>query len=632
MRIQKFNKNGSPAKKRGRKGKAYLEEQARQKELQFKGGQEGEQLSAVVPDQILEEPERDIPLEKPVVSSSDGYSATSEASDNMGEQEQGPLPMVTPDRILEEPEGILLLDKPVASSPGGYSATREGEDHEVVADLVKPLKKKGARTIRTPLRQLEDLTDGKGQIGQEETNLAPRLSPGTGGGLPGPTQVSPGNLKAAVQPVNSKTLKDKKDKGEGSPSGGKESPLLVLGPDGTYDVPESQRRKPQVLVQTIAVLNKISTEFLVDIHYHRITKGWYEWNGSYWKHMEEYEVRGRFDVYCTSIFYLVIKHDTLRELNQFRSDYYAETVCQCDMVEMFSPPSLGVVFSNGFFSENSMSLEAHNKKKYHTHGLPFAYPRQPDIRSLPDVELLSVLNLFFRDHQACCLYRTLGYRVCVPRGDLQTGYILHGPNGSGKGVTISFLQRLFPASTIKSITLSELTVSFNRSALVDAKVLVINEVTELKGQAISMINQMLGNDVYSSTKKYANQLDNVRFEGTIVLATNLEPASLFTNQPALVDRFLVIGYKGRQGNPNPLLPKVLQSKAPQLINWFMSVERDVLKKIVRTGDINQELMKESLDGIKRKILEQTYSMGIKGLEPSQSFKLTDFHVFFLFEK
>ena len=105
-----------------------------------------------------------------------------------------------------------------------------------------------------------------------------------------------------------------------------------------------------------------------------------------------------------------------------------------------------------------------------------------------------------------------------------------------------------------------------------------------------MINQLLGNDVYSSTKKHANGLYNMRFEGTVVLATNLEPATLFANQPALVDRFLVIRYKGRKGNANPMLPNILQSKAPKLINWFLSIERNIFKKIVRTGDINLDTL------------------------------------------
>ena len=246
------------------------------------------------------------------------------------------------------------------------------------------------------------------------------------------------------------------DKKEKSSTNNKEAPPLVLGPDGTYDVVESERRSPMVLIQTEAVLHKINTQFLVNIRYHRETRNWYEWNNSYWVLREEYKIKGKFDFYCKTIYYMVIRNDNLPELNRFRTDYYAEMVRQCELTDMFTPPSMGVVFSNGFFSEDSMTLEEHRKDEYHTHGVKFAYPKNPAVGNLPDMELFNVLGLFFADSEACCLYRTLGYRICVPRGDLQTGYILHGPNGSGKGVTVSFLQRLFPASTIKSITCGSL--------------------------------------------------------------------------------------------------------------------------------------------------------------------------------
>lgn len=134
------------------------------------------------------------------------------------------------------------------------------------------------------------------------------------------------------------------------------------------------------------------------------------------------------------------------------------------------------------------------------------YPSLSDKKDLPSKDFFRIMGTFLATVEDVCLYRIMFLRGLIPMHELQTGFFVNGEPGTGKGVINRLLKHLVGTHNMVSMTLKDLASHFARHSLVNASVLVLNEVDIIYKESANLIQGLLGRDPVSYEKKHVHGL------------------------------------------------------------------------------------------------------------------------------
>ena len=157
------------------------------------------------------------------------------------------------------------------------------------------------------------------------------------------------------------------------------------------------------------------------------------------------------------------------------------------------------------------------------------------------------------------------------------------------------LTLFFDGESSLTLTGAELANSFNRKGLQHANVTVINEVGYLKEDIVDPIKQIAGRDKVSYTVKNVNGTFELNFQGILIISTNRPPEDLFRNQSALLDRVILINTATRKGIADSTLFSKLCKHKESLAYWFLTFPRSIEQSLVRTSELNRNLISKAMD-------------------------------------
>lgn len=176
---------------------------------------------------------------------------------------------------------------------------------------------------------------------------------------------------------------------------------------------------------------------------------------------------------------------------------------------------------------------------------------------------------------------------------LQTDYCVHGRAGTGKGVLNRTIKSLIGNQNMIAINLKDLLNPFARQSLVHASVLVLNEVDKIDSFSRNIIQALLGRDELNDQIKFVPGIFSFQFRGTVIISTTTDPAVLFANSTALMDRFILITHAPRVSQANPFFERILLTGSIRIVHWSLATPRSYFEPLVRTGTMNQSLIDDT---------------------------------------
>lgn len=226
--------------------------------------------------------------------------------------------------------------------------------------------------------------------------------------------------------------------------------------------------------------------------------------------------------------------------------------------------------------------------------LDYEFQHTQTLKDQPTKQTMTLFQRLVGDLKTIGLYRTLILRAMIPFQFMQTGYCIHGRPGTGKSIMVNMITNLVSKDGVVSLTLYDLLNPFSRHDLVNATMLVVNEVNQIDSKGAAMLQSLLGRDEISHSVKNVQGVFNFRFKGTVIILTNKYPSEVFKHHPALLDRFVMLTHAPRIGDADPKIPTLLNKDLRGIANWALATPRKDLTRLVRGTD--------------RSTIEQQYSL------------------------
>ena len=248
------------------------------------------------------------------------------------------------------------------------------------------------------------------------------------------------------------------------------------------------------------------------------------------------------------------------------------------------PTPFGFNFANGFlllpvessaWAKDSLGKIC-NSKDFFSTDIFFENYQPKAILSIQQCELL--MTLFRNQSDDLALFRLYSKLAARPRVGIQSGLLITGPSGTGKGASLRLIKKICRSVSVtsKDLILKELPRLYGANSLLwfDA-----DPVTSDNFQAI---RSLLGRDT--------------PFRGTIIVATSLSSTQFFEKGGSSIrDRFFTLEFFERGENPlNENFEQLLYGEnVSGLINWIFSVPEKHFASLIRSGSFNTESLEDS---------------------------------------
>ena len=316
---------------------------------------------------------------------------------------------------------------------------------------------------------------------------------------------------------------------------------------------------------------------------------WYKWLESYWSEIPSnkliMEVEG-FMLRNANKFQT--KFTTLNTV-KIASGYLLRCASYLVLTDDYLNFKPGKNFLNGFFQYSERKLCPHSSDKFVIDPPTIHYNKDEYINYN---SRRFIVNAMGRNVHNIHLFRSMGNRSLCERPGLQTGYIFSGPPGSGKSTVTSLFSGFSPHRFV-SCELREIHNSFTRHEYRNMNVIAINEVHQITPETESLLKSMQGRDMQSTSQKNKQGVSYWRFNGFLILMTNMSTTTVLGDSNSLNDRFLSIEFSPRLGNPDPDLLHQLEKNGSGIINWVLSMPEERFSHLTRATNINKYAQLES---------------------------------------
>lgn len=244
----------------------------------------------------------------------------------------------------------------------------------------------------------------------------------------------------------------------------------------------------------------------------------------------------------------------------------------------------GMNFANGYLVFETGEMLPHTHTRWVTKVNPIEYDKSQHISKETQNIILKMLG---NDVSKINLLRTAGYRCLFPSPQYQTAYYWSGPPGSGKSTIVNLLLEL-TAGNSGSCELRDLDNAFTRSEVVDYNLLVVNEISSVEKNSDKYLKELIGRYYLSTEKKNHQGYHSKTFKGVIIMTSNMSHSLVFASSEAMMDRTVEIDFSAREGPANPYLLEGFIKESSGFINWFLTINKEVLYSLVRATSINKE--------------------------------------------
>jgi phage/plasmid-associated DNA primase len=319
---------------------------------------------------------------------------------------------------------------------------------------------------------------------------------------------------------------------------------------------------------------------------------WYTCHGTHWGPVTEFHVEERLhEIVLTDCGQLARKvpRDGLR---RYVTDYLALLRHPLHLGKHVKLAGNGLNFLNGFFVPGDGKLHPHVPQRFVTSTIPALFKANES----PSRELRERLFEWCSyDPHALTLLRSALYRMLIRREGLQTGYYVYGPPRSGKSTLADLATYLCGSESTVCATLDQLDNPFFRTHLQSKSLALFSEVQTVQANLANHLKALQGRDLISGAIKNVQEGVQFRFEGTVVLTSNMPPDEALRNSSALLDRFFVLHLRNVVDNPIENFQNYYLERSSQIVNWALQFPDHLVSHLVRTVDFNVLVSSEASD-------------------------------------
>lgn len=352
------------------------------------------------------------------------------------------------------------------------------------------------------------------------------------------------------------------------------------------DITSSNAKIAEILVYD----TQLVFEILKDGHlFDAFTSTWYKWQETYWCEVS------------TQQLILEVEGYMLKNANRFHNKFTTVNtipmasgyLSRCASLLILSDIHLGFEpgknFLNGYFVYSERKIYPHSPHRFITD--------RPTINYYQDEYVNYETRRFIVNALGKCIHsihllRSMICRSLCEKDQLQTGYYLFGPPGSGKS-TITSVISAFSPSRFVSCELKDILNPFTRHEYRDKSIIAVNEISQLPPDSENLLKSLQGRDLMATSQKNKQGVHHWRFKGVLVLMSNISPSTVLGNSNALNDRFVPIEFTPRLGDPDPNLPRQLELNGSGIINWALSMPEERFFHLTRATNINKYARLES---------------------------------------
>lgn len=337
-----------------------------------------------------------------------------------------------------------------------------------------------------------------------------------------------------------------------------------------------------------ADVKMLTQEFKSSLCFDSEVQKWYKYNGTYWKKLSNEDINEIItDYFCEN----ELKFDStisLRSLNSFISQCLKRLKYRLKVDDSMKIFPFGINFKNGYFVPATKKVLPHTPLRFVTKMVDFLYdPTQ----SLNKEMVTYILQLCNYDTHNINLLRSLISRCLLPRPELETAYLLHGPFKTEKYTFVKFLLKVLGTNRSVKKTFKELSSLSSIAELENKFLYVFREITKFRELEAEWLERITGRESFRI--KFTQTTKNVTPEGVLLMTSNYSPDDLFSVSHTILDRvYLIHFHKVVKNSDENLLEKLLDN-GNRLIYWSISMPNDHLEKLEKVDDINVILAAET---------------------------------------
>jgi putative DNA primase/helicase len=315
---------------------------------------------------------------------------------------------------------------------------------------------------------------------------------------------------------------------------------------------------------------------VLTLHYWR--SGWWEWQTSHWKEIDDRAIRAKLYSYTEHALYIlgpksVPWSPTRRKISDLADALAAICILDGDRdqpcwLDDRAEPGIIVAVANGLLDVERRQLLPHSPLFFNQTSVPFAYdPNAPEPR-----RWLDFLGELWPDGADAIdvLGEWSGY-VVSGRTDLHKILLMVGPTRGGKGAIARVLTAMVGRKNVAGPTLNSLGGDFGLAPLIGKTLAVISDARFAGRDAGVVVERLLsisGEDTLTVNRKYREQWTG-KLPSRLHVSSNELP-KLGDASTAIVGRIvLLLTTRSWLGREDHGLEAALHAELPGILNWAL---------------------------------------------------------------